>query len=73
MGGAGTSGPCIPGGELAILTFTGEDNTTEFAMLHSPDVVEKYATDAIRGVVGNGKSNRPGSREVGLACFHRYG
>ena len=37
-----------PGGELAILTFAGEDNTTEYAMLHPPDVVEKNAADAIR-------------------------
>ena len=47
-----------PGGELAILTFTGEDNTTEFDMIHPSDVVERYATDAIRGVVGNGKAKK---------------
>ena len=58
---------------MAILTFTGEDNTTEFKKLHPPDVVEKYAADAIRCVVGNGKAKRPRSREVGLACCHRYG
>ena len=27
-------------------------------MIHHPDVVEKYATDAIRGVVSNGKEKR---------------
>ena len=42
------------GGELAILTFAGKDATTEFDMIHTPDVVEKYAPDAIMGVVGNG-------------------
>ena len=45
-----------PGGELAILTFAGKDATAEFGMIHPPDVVEKYASDAIIGVVGNGKA-----------------
>ena len=60
---------------MAILTFTGEDNTTEFAMLHPPDVVEKYATDAISVMSASGKAKKPGSRDVsrdaGLACCHR--
>ena len=47
-----------PGGELAILTFTGKDATAEFDMIHPPDVVEKYAPDAIIGVVGNGKAKK---------------
>ena len=47
-----------PGGELAILTFAGKDATAEFDMIHPPDVVEKYAPDAIIGVVGNGKANK---------------
>merc|ERR1719330_1207235 len=41
-----------PGGELAILTFAGKDATAEFDMIHPPDVIEKYAPDAIIGVVG---------------------
>merc|ERR1719345_68101 len=41
-----------PGGELAILTFAGKDATEEFNMIHPPDVVGKYAPDAIIGVVG---------------------
>merc|ERR1719446_1526068 len=41
-----------PGGELAILTFAGKDATEEFNMIHPPDVVPKYAPDAIIGVVG---------------------
>jgi len=41
-----------PGGELAILTFAGKDATAEFDMIHPPDVVGKYAPDAIIGVVG---------------------
>merc|ERR1712151_649434 len=41
-----------PGGELAILTFAGKDATEEFDMIHPPDVVGKYAPDAIIGVVG---------------------
>merc|ERR1712166_747457 len=41
-----------PGGELAILTFAGKDATEEFNMIHPPDVVGKYAPDAIIGVIG---------------------
>merc|ERR1711957_60507 len=43
-----------PGGELAILTFAGKDATEEFNMIHPPDVVPKYAPDAIIGKVGTG-------------------
>merc|ERR1712039_696007 len=43
-----------PGGELAILTFAGKDATAEFDMIHPPDVVGKYAPDAIIGKVGEG-------------------
>merc|ERR1712070_1369614 len=43
-----------PGGELAILTFAGKDATEEFNMIHPPDVVGKYAPDAIIGVIGAG-------------------
>ena len=42
--------------ELAILTFAGKDAATEFDMIYPPDVVEKYAPDAIIGFVGNGKA-----------------
>ena len=47
-----------PGGELAILTFASEDAPAEFDMIHPPDVVEKYAPDAIFGVVGSGKAKK---------------
>merc|ERR1719511_658329 len=43
-----------PGGELAILTFAGKDATAEFDMIHPPDVVEKYAPDAVIGALGDG-------------------
>jgi len=43
-----------PGGELAILTFAGKDATAEFDMIHPPDVVGKYAPDAVIGDVGTG-------------------
>jgi hypothetical protein len=43
-----------PGGELAILTFAGKDATEEFNMIHPPDVIPKYAPDAIIGDVGTG-------------------
>jgi len=41
-----------PGGELAILTFAGKDATEEFDMIHPKDVIEKYAPNAIIGMVG---------------------
>merc|ERR1719230_1491781 len=43
-----------PGGELAILTFAGKDATEEFNMIHPPDVIPKYAPDAIIGALGEG-------------------
>merc|ERR1719343_1548137 len=47
-----------PGGELAILTFAGKDATEEFNMIHPPDVIGKYAPDAIIGAVGAGKPKK---------------
>merc|ERR1712023_587449 len=44
-----------PGGELAILTFAVKDATEEFNMIHPPDVIGKYAPDAIIGSLGEGK------------------
>merc|ERR1719482_2290850 len=43
-----------PGGELAIITFAGKDATEEFNMIHPPDVIPKYAPDAIIGELGTG-------------------
>merc|ERR1712241_1025363 len=43
-----------PGGELAILTFAGRDASEEFNMIHPPDVIPKYAPDAVIGVIGSG-------------------
>merc|ERR1712226_578962 len=43
-----------PGGELAIITFAGKDATEEFNMIHPPDVIPKYAPDAIIGKLGTG-------------------
>merc|ERR1719262_795553 len=43
-----------PGGELAILTFAGKDASEEFNMIHPPDVIPKYAPDAIIGMLGEG-------------------
>jgi hypothetical protein len=43
-----------PGGELAILTFAGKDATEEFNMIHPPDVIGKYAPNAVIGAVGGG-------------------
>merc|ERR1719469_151782 len=46
-----------PGGELAILTFAGKDATAEFDMIHPPDVVGKYAPDAVIGKVGGASAD----------------
>merc|ERR1711971_1062412 len=47
-----------PGGELAILTFAGKDATEEFNMIHPPDVIGKYAPDAVIGALGAGKPKK---------------
>jgi len=62
-----------PGGELAILTFAGKDATEEFNMIHPPDVVGKYAPDAIIGVVGAGTAAAaPGSAVSALPAGQAY-
>merc|ERR1711920_677403 len=53
-----------PGGELAILTFAGKDATEEFNMIHPPDVIPKYAPDAIIGVVGTGNAGGGGAAKA---------
>ena len=47
-----------PGGKWAILTFGGKDAAADFGMIHPLDVVEKYAPDAIFGVLGRGKPKK---------------
>merc|ERR1712241_1070491 len=56
-----------PGGELAILTFAGRDASEEFNMIHPPDVIPKYAPDAVIGVLGQGGGGEGGGgSEVAL-------
>merc|ERR1719160_587406 len=55
-----------PGGELAILTFAGKDASEEFNMIHPPDVIEKYAPDAVLGMLGGGGGGG-GAAEAGGA------
>jgi len=57
-----------PGGELAILTFAGKDATEEFNMIHPPDVIGKYAPDAIIGVLGAGKAPKAKKAKAGGAA-----
>ena len=47
-----------PGGELMTLTLADEDAEADYVSLHRPYVVERYASDAIIGVVGKGKSDQ---------------
>merc|ERR1712232_608845 len=56
-----------PGGELAILTFAGKDATEEFNMIHPPDVIPKYAPDAIIGKVGTGAKAAKAAPAAGAA------
>merc|ERR1719436_1303782 len=55
--------PNHPGGELAILTFAGKDATEEFNMIHPPDVIPKYAPEAIIGQLGGGGGDAGGEEE----------
>jgi len=41
--------PEHPGGKKSILLFAGKDASEEFNMLHKPDVVDKYAPEAVIG------------------------
>jgi len=60
--------PTHPGGELAILTFAGKDATEEFNMIHPPDVIGKYAPDAIIGNLGGGGDDDEVEEEAGAAA-----
>merc|ERR1719326_2824476 len=74
-----------PGGELAILTFGGKDATEEFNMIHPPDVIGKYAPEAVIGMVGTaaaaaapaakGKAAAPARKDKGdkKANHHFWG
>jgi len=53
-----------PGGELAILTFGGKDASAEFDMIHPPDVIEKYAPDAVIGQVGAAAAAAPAAVDL---------
>jgi len=50
-----------PGGKKAILIYAGKDATEEFNMLHKPDVIEKYAPQAVVGKVKGGSGSSHGS------------
>ena len=43
--------PDHPGGKKAIMLFVGKDATDEFDMLHKREVIDKYAPDAMIGVI----------------------
>eukprot|EP00008_Paramoeba_atlantica_P005363 CAMPEP_0201488932 /NCGR_PEP_ID=MMETSP0151_2-20130828/20468_1 /ASSEMBLY_ACC=CAM_ASM_000257 /TAXON_ID=200890 /ORGANISM="Paramoeba atlantica, Strain 621/1 / CCAP 1560/9" /LENGTH=608 /DNA_ID=CAMNT_0047874365 /DNA_START=17 /DNA_END=1843 /DNA_ORIENTATION=- len=45
-----------PGGKKPIMLFAGRDASTEFNLLHKPDVVEKYAPEVIIGKISTGKA-----------------
>merc|ERR1719261_2080903 len=60
--------PNHPGGELAILTFAGKDATEEFNMIHPPDVIGKYAPDAVIGKIGAGGPKKEKKAKKGGAA-----
>merc|ERR1719510_2049144 len=62
-----------PGGELAILTFAGKDATEEFNMIHPPDVIGKYAPDAVIGVVGTGGGGGGGAPAPAVPVISKKG
>jgi flavocytochrome c len=51
--------PDHPGGKRAVLLFAGKDATSEFNMLHDPNVVAKYAPET---VIGTLKDASPGGK-----------
>merc|ERR1712178_460072 len=57
-----------PGGELAIVTFAGKDATEEFNMIHPPDVIGKYAPDAVIGQLATGGSGGVAVEDGGAAA-----
>jgi flavocytochrome c len=40
-----------PGGKKPIMLFAGRDASTEFNLLHKPDVIEKYAPEVVIGTI----------------------
>jgi cytochrome b involved in lipid metabolism len=40
-----------PGGKKPIMLFAGRDASTEFNLLHKPDVIEKYAPEVVIGTL----------------------
>jgi len=42
-----------PGGQRAILMYAGKDATKEFQMLHTKNILNKYATNLYRGEISN--------------------
>lgn len=40
-----------PGGQSAIMAVAGVDATKLFHMIHSPDVLEKFAPDSVVGFI----------------------
>merc|ERR1719253_975094 len=58
-----------PGGELAILTFAGKDATEEFNMIHPPDVIGKYAPDAVIGTIGGGGGAVVANLPPGMSAY----
>jgi hypothetical protein len=58
--------PDHPGGELAILTFGGKDASEEFNMIHPPDVIGKYAPDAVIGKLGTAPAPAAGGAAAPL-------
>jgi len=43
--------PDHPGGKKAILMYAGKDATSEFEMLHKPDIIVKYGASFKKGPV----------------------
>jgi flavocytochrome c len=61
--------PEHPGGKVAIMTFAGQDASAEFNMLHDPNVIDKYAADAVIGTLKEATSGLAKGRKLLAKTF----
>jgi predicted heme/steroid binding protein len=61
--------PDHPGGKIAIMTFAGQDASAEFNMLHDPNVIDKYAPDAVIGTLKEATSGLAKGRKLLAKTF----
>ena len=50
--------PDHPGGVKAVVLLAGKDATEEFEMLHSEDIIDKYAKEYLIGTVADAPKSK---------------